>query len=94
MIFKKVDIAFLNDGEASQFTGKNNVIEAAAFIMDLGVKYVIIKKGSNGAAIFTKNDYFTAPVYPTPKVVDPTGAGDSFAGGFMSYISKLDKIDF
>ena len=93
-VISKVNIVFLNDGEAAMLTGKSNVIDAADDILKMGPQYVIIKKGSNGSVLYSGDKYFTAPVFPTKNVKDPTGAGDSFAGGFMSYISGKDDVDF
>src|SRR4051812_24493459 len=89
----KVDAITLNDGEARQLTENNNLVKAAKWIMARGPKFVIIKKGENGALMFTKDTVFLAPAYPLEEVFDPTGAGDSFAGGFMGYLAKTGKID-
>jgi fructose-1-phosphate kinase PfkB-like protein len=83
-----VDAITLNDAEARQLTENNNLVKAARWIMSKGPRFVIIKKGENGALLFTKHSVFLAPAYPLEEVFDPTGAGDSFAGGFMGYLAK------
>jgi sugar/nucleoside kinase (ribokinase family) len=87
-LLKHVDAITLNDAEARQLTENNNLVKAARWIMEKGPKFVIIKKGENGALMFTKKEVFLAPAYPLEEIFDPTGAGDSFAGGFMGYIAK------
>lgn len=89
-VLKRVDIAFLNDAEARQLTGKMSTVQAAKQIMDNGPRLgVIIKKGEHGALLFTKDGaHFSAPSYPLEEVTDPTGAGDSFAGGFIGYVAS------
>ncbi|MCX5776444.1 MAG: PfkB family carbohydrate kinase, partial [Candidatus Firestonebacteria bacterium] len=89
---KKVDIFFFNDAEARQISGESNLFTAGKKIMKLGPKMVVIKKGEHGCILMTANWHFLAPAYPLENVFDPTGAGDSFAGGFMGYISTVDKI--
>jgi len=89
----KTDIFLLNDGEARMLSGENNIIKAAKFVISRGAKAVIIKQGAHGAMYFTKSSSFSAPAYPLEAdVCDPTGAGDTFAGGFMGYISSQRKI--
>jgi len=88
-VFEKVDIAIMNDGEARSFTGIDNLIKAGKKMLGYGMDYCVIKKGEHGAMAFGKNDFFTAvPAYPVEEVIDPTGAGDSFAGGFVGYIAE------
>jgi len=87
-----VDAILLNDGEARQLTDCNNLVKAAKWIMAKGPKFVIIKKGEHGAFMFTGGTVFFAPAYPLEEVFDPTGAGDSFAGGFMGYLAKSGDI--
>src|SRR5687767_8940767 len=77
----------LNDGEARLLTGKRNLIEAARDVLKMGPKFVVIKKGEHGCMLCTANDTFVLPAFPADKVVDPTGAGDSFAGGMMGYLA-------
>ncbi|MCE5300692.1 MAG: PfkB family carbohydrate kinase [Spirochaetia bacterium] len=93
-VFKKVDCVVLNDEEIAQFTGLKDELSGAQAIMKLGPKYVIIKKGEYGSCIYGHSGmYFELPSYPVKKVADPTGAGDSFAGAFMGYLSMADRTD-
>lgn len=87
-ILRRVDILSINEGEAYLLSGQRNIARAAAFIRDLGPSVVIIKRGEYGATLFTPNGTFLAPAYPVDSVVDPTGAGDSFAGAFMGYLAE------
>ena len=87
-----VDAITLNDGEARQLTDCFNLVRAARWIMEKGPTLVIIKKGEHGAFMFTKSTVFYAPAYPLEEVFDPTGAGDSFAGGFMGYIARTGDL--
>jgi sugar/nucleoside kinase (ribokinase family) len=87
-LLKHVDLITLNDGEARQLTEKFNLVQAARWILERGPKQVIIKKGEHGAFMFTRDTIFFAPAYPLESVFDPTGAGDSFAGGFMGYLAR------
>ena len=90
-VIRKVHIIILNDGEAKMLTGEANLINAGRKMLEYGVEYCIIKKGEHGALAFGKNDFFAAvPAYPVDKVIDPTGAGDSFAGGFVGFLAKND----
>jgi sugar/nucleoside kinase (ribokinase family) len=89
---KVVDCIIINDAEARQLTDEPSIYRAARTIMDLGLKAVVIKRGEYGATLFTKDSYFTAPAYPLESVFDPTGAGDTFAGGFMGYLSSQKEI--
>ena len=91
-VFKKVDIAVLNDGEAKMLTEQDNLIVAGRKLRALGPKYVIIKKGEHGALLFSEEGIFASVCYPLEKVVDPTGAGDSFAGSIMGYLAKTGDI--
>ncbi len=92
-LLDKVDILLLNDSEARQFTGEPNLMRAARIIVDFGPKAVIIKKGEHGVIYFSKNSHFIAPAYLLETVYDPTGAGDTFAGGMIGYLSKAGKVD-
>ncbi len=92
-LMKHVDVLLLNDGEARQLTEHNNLVKAARWILDRGPKYVVIKKGEHGAFMFTASTVFFAPAYPLEDVFDPTGAGDSFAGGFIGYLAQRGKLD-
>jgi sugar/nucleoside kinase (ribokinase family) len=87
-----VDAITLNDGEARQLTDCYNLVKAARWIMAKGPRLVIIKKGEHGAFMFTKDTVFFAPAYPLEEVFDPTGAGDSFAGGFMGYLARTGDM--
>lgn len=89
---KHVDIFVLNDGEARQLTGESNINKAAKKLLDCGPERVIVKKGEHGSASFTRTSYFTAPAYPLDSILDPTGAGDTFAGGFMGYLASTDDV--
>jgi sugar/nucleoside kinase (ribokinase family) len=82
-----VDGVILNDGELKQLTDEPNLVRAARAVLDLGPRVVVAKQGEYGSALFTREGYFALPAYPTPDVVDPTGAGDTFAGGFMGYLA-------
>jgi len=90
---KKIQILIVNKEEILAFTGKPNIYDAADHVLSLGPKYVIIKLGSYGAVLYGHSLLFFMPVYPVRKVFDPTGAGDSFAGGFLGYISSFDDIN-
>ena len=87
-VLAHVDIAFMNDAEARQLTGKLSIIKAAKALQELGPKTVIIKKGEHGALLFHGDRHFAAPSYPLEDIADPTGAGDSFAGGFIGYVAS------
>ena len=87
-----VDAITLNDGEARQLTDNNNLVKAAKWIMGKGPTLVIIKKGEHGAFMFTTDTVFFAPAYPLEEVFDPTGAGDSFAGGFMGHLARTGDL--
>ena len=89
----KVDIFLLNDAEARQFSGEVNLLKAAKAIVSRGPKAVVIKKGEHGVLYYSKGSHFLAPAYPLDNVYDPTGAGDTFAGGMIGYLSKTGKID-
>jgi sugar/nucleoside kinase (ribokinase family) len=92
-LLERVDLITLNDGEARQLTEESNLVKAARWIMKRGPRHVIIKKGEHGAFMFTEKSVFFAPAYPLEDVFDPTGAGDSFAGGFMGYLAHTGRID-
>jgi sugar/nucleoside kinase (ribokinase family) len=88
-VLKKVDVLLINEGESKLLTGKTNAIAAAAEISNLGPKAVVIKRGEYGFVLYTKAEgYFILPAFPVPEVVDPTGAGDTFAGAFFGYLAK------
>jgi len=88
-----VDVVIINDAEARQLTGIPNLIKAAREILTWGPKALIVKRGEYGAALFTRENYFAIPAYPLESVFDPTGAGDTFAGGFMGYLDSQEKLD-
>lgn len=91
---KMVDVLTLNDEEARQLSGEKSLVLAAKKILELGPKYLIIKKGEHGALLFDKNNIFFAPALPLESVFDPTGAGDTFAGGFSGYLAKTQDFSF
>lgn len=91
-LLARVDILTLNDAEARQLTEQVNLVKAARWIMEHGPKHVIIKKGEHGAFMFTRSSVFYAPAYPLEEVFDPTGAGDSFAGGFIGYLARTGDL--
>ena len=90
---KSVDCIIINDAEARQLTDEPNIHKAAKAIMDLGLRAVVIKRGEYGATLFTPTGYFATPAYPLESVFDPTGAGDTFAGGFMGYLAAQKEIN-
>lgn len=89
---KVVDCIIINDAEARQLTDEPNIHKAARKILDFGLKAVVIKRGEYGATLFTNDSYFVCPAYPLESVFDPTGAGDTFAGGFMGYLASQKEI--
>jgi sugar/nucleoside kinase (ribokinase family) len=89
-----VDVLMVNDSEARQLSGDYSLVRAAATIMQMGPKYVIIKKGEHGALLFHENKVFFAPALPLEEVFDPTGAGDTFAGGFIGHLARTKDISF
>lgn len=88
-----VDVVIINDAEARQLTEIPNLMKAARTILSWGPRALIVKRGEYGAALFTAESYFAIPAYPLESVFDPTGAGDTFAGGFMGYLSSQEKLD-
>jgi len=93
-VIAKVDLISINDEEARQLSGEYSLVKAARKILKMGPKYIIIKKGEHGALLFDENNVFFAPALPLEEVVDPTGAGDTFAGGFIGYLAGTDNISF
>ena len=93
-VIKRVDIIIINDEEALQLSKKDTLFAAANKILSFGPKQIVIKKGEHGAMLFDESRFFTVPAFPVKKVIDPTGAGDTFVGGFAGYLSQLDKINF
>lgn len=94
IVLRYVDMLIINDAEARQLTGLFSIVKSAKEIMKMGPKYLIIKKGEHGALLFHGEDVFYAPALPLEEVFDPTGAGDTFAGGFMGHIAKTGDISF
>lgn len=92
-IIAEVDLLTVNDGEARQLTGKWNLRDCAAEILKMGPSYVLLKKGEHGALLFTKKDVFIVPAYPVKTLKDPTGAGDTYAGAFMGYLSRAKALN-
>ncbi len=93
-VLKRVDIIAINDEEARQLSGEYSLVNAAKKIHEMGPEYVIIKKGEHGALLFNNEKMFFAPALPLAEVFDPTGAGDTFAGGFCGYLAKTNNISF
>jgi len=91
---KMVDVLTINDAEARQLSGEYSLVKAARKILTMGPKYLIIKKGEHGALLFHEDKIFAAPALPLAEVFDPTGAGDTFAGGFIGYMAKVDTVNF
>lgn len=94
IVLRYVDMLMVNDAEARQLSGQYSLVKAARTIMDMGPKYLIIKKGEHGAMLFHGDKVFYAPALPLEDVFDPTGAGDTFAGGFMGYIASTGDVSF
>jgi sugar/nucleoside kinase (ribokinase family) len=92
-VLRRVHAVFMNDGEARQLTGEVNLIRAAQMIHNMGPEYVIIKKGEHGALLYSHEGVFIYPAYPLENVYDPTGAGDSFAGGVMGYLAAARTVN-
>lgn len=93
-IIRRVDVITINDEEARQLTGEYSLVKAARKIHQMGPRFVVIKKGENGALLFENGDAFFAPALPLEEVFDPTGAGDTFAGGFIGYLAETRDISF
>jgi sugar/nucleoside kinase (ribokinase family) len=91
---KEVDVLTINNEEARQLSGEYSLVKAAKVILAMGPKYLIIKKGEHGALLFNNKEVFFAPALPLEEVFDPTGAGDSFAGGFIGYLAKTNNVSF
>jgi sugar/nucleoside kinase (ribokinase family) len=91
---KLVDVLTINDAEARQLSGEYSLVKAAEKILTMGPKYLIIKKGEHGALLFGEGKIFSAPALPLAEVFDPTGAGDTFAGGFIGYMAKVGTVNF
>jgi sugar/nucleoside kinase (ribokinase family) len=93
-VIKQVHVLIINDSEARLLTKEPNLIKAAKMIMKLGPEFLIIKKGEHGALLFSEDKIFSAPAYPLESIYDPTGAGDTFAGGFIGYMHKTQDLSF
>jgi len=93
-VIKRVDVLVVNDSEVKMLAEDNNVIKATKKVMEIGPKYLIVKKGEHGALLFGDGKIFSAPAFPLETVFDPTGAGDSFAGGFTGYLMNEKEINF
>ena len=93
-VISKVDVITINDEEARQLSGEYSLVNAAKKIMGMGPKYVVIKKGEHGALLFHENEMFFAPAMPLAEVFDPTGAGDTFAGGFSGFLAKTGDYGY
>lgn len=93
-VIKRVDVITINDEEARQLTGEYSLVKAAAKIHTMGPEYVVIKKGEHGALLFHNKEVFFAPALPLEEVFDPTGAGDTFAGGFAGFITQSENVSF
>ncbi len=89
-VLQRVDVLLINEAEAKQLTGERQLPRAAAVLLKMGLKALVVKRGEYGAALFSEKYGFAMPAYPLAKVVDPTGAGDSFAGGFMGYLAAVE----
>jgi len=92
-LLRRIDGIVLNDSEAKLLTGDENLVRAGRAVLEMGPKFVVLKKGEHGAMFFSQGETFVMPAYPTPDVVDPTGAGDSFAGGMMGYLASQGKFE-
>jgi sugar/nucleoside kinase (ribokinase family) len=91
---KQIDVLTINDAEARQLSGEYSLVKAAQKILTMGPKFIIIKKGEHGALLFGEGKIFSAPALPLEEVFDPTGAGDTFAGGFIGYMAKIGTVNF
>jgi len=94
IVLQQVDVLTINDEEARQLSGKHSLLQAAEVIHAMGPKYLIIKKGEHGALLFSGQEKFYAPALPLAEVIDPTGAGDTFAGGFIGYLAQTGDVSF
>jgi cytidine kinase len=92
-LLKRIDGIVMNDAEAKLLTDDDNLVRAGRKVLKLGPKFVIVKKGEHGAMFFSEHETYVMPAYPTPDVIDPTGAGDSFAGGMMGYLAERGNFE-
>ena len=93
-VLKKIDVLTINDEEARQLSGEYSLVKAAKVIHKMGPRFLVIKKGEHGALLFEGDKMFFAPALPLAEVFDPTGAGDTFAGGFIGYLAQTNKVNF
>lgn len=93
-VLKKIDVLTINDEEARQLSGEHSLLKASRAIHKMGPKYLIVKKGEHGALLFQRGEIFFAPALPLAEVIDPTGAGDTFAGGFIGWLAKTGDLSF
>ena len=93
VLLQRLDGLVLNDSEAKLLTGEQNLVRAGSKVREMGPRFVVIKKGEHGAMFFSQHETYVLPAYPTPQVVDPTGAGDSFAGGMMGFLAERGEFD-
>lgn len=93
-VLKEVDVLTINDEEARQLSGEHSLVKAAHKILEMGPRYLVMKKGEHGALLFDKEKVFFAPALPLEDVIDPTGAGDTFAGGFMGFLAHTQEVTF
>jgi cytidine kinase len=92
-LLQRIDGLVMNDSEARLLSGTENLVKAGHLVRQMGPRFVVIKKGEHGAMFFSEHETYVLPAFPTERVVDPTGAGDSFAGGMMGYLASEDKFD-
>ena len=92
-VIRKVNILFINEDEIKMLTNEENIYKSANFIFEQGVEYIVLKRGEYGSIVMQKNNLFFSPIFPVKKVIDPTGAGDSFAGGFMGFLAEKNKMN-
>ena len=92
-MMKRIDLLVINEEEARQLADEHNIIRVAQILLGMGPRIVVIKRGEYGALLFEGTSVFSAPAYPVDKVLDPTGAGDSFAGGMLGYLARRDSQD-
>ncbi|MBK9421822.1 MAG: bifunctional hydroxymethylpyrimidine kinase/phosphomethylpyrimidine kinase [Flavobacteriales bacterium] len=93
-VIKRIDILTINDSEARQLSGEHSLVKAAHMILEMGPKYLVVKKGEHGALLFSKDRVFFAPALPLEDIIDPTGAGDTFAGGFIGFLARSGDHSF
>jgi sugar/nucleoside kinase (ribokinase family) len=92
-VIKRVDVLLMSEEEIRQYTNRPSIVSGVRQLLDMGLQYVVVKQGSYGALLFgADGTFFSAPTYPLEEVIDPTGAGDAFAGGFLGYLSKIEPL--